>query len=391
MKNTGLVVTLLCLLVSLAAPYAYAAEITDGFYNLADTTATWDGTYAKRTKAASASYLYAYGDEKAVTYTLPWAFNYYGQSYNQINVDTNGNIWFGVTGFAHTFTLASNGRGPVISAWNADLSSNFYGGAFIQHKTDAPLGDRVVVEWKTETYTDEGYKRPNNFEVVLFPNGNFRIDYNYFRAVHRKDVKGSGISRNDGTHFLNITTNFDAVYNLAGKSFSVTGIPKSVNVHFTGTGNGTVLSAPTGISCNTDCSSGFYAGSQVTLHPAPDQYSIFSGWSSGTCTGLGDCLLTLGTDASVTAGFNRDTAHQVNIGGTNYSTIQAAYNAASTGSAIKTWATDYTETVNCNKGINVTLQGGYDSGYANQVGTTVIHGALKVSQGKVTANGIAIR
>lgn len=391
MKNTGLVVTLLSLLVSLAAPHAYAVEITDGFYNLAYTTPTWDGTYAKRTKTASTSYRYTYGDEKSVTYTLPWAFNFYGQSYNQINVDTNGNIWFGVTGFAHTFTLASNGRGPVISAWNADLSSNFYGGAFIQHKNDAPLGDRVVIEWKTETYTDEGYKRPNNFEVVLFPDGNFRIDYNYFRAVHRKDVKGSGISRNDGTHFLNITDNFDAVYNLAGKSFSITGIPKSVNVHFTGTGNGIVTSAPTGISCNTDCSSGFYAGSQVTLHPAPDQYSIFSGWSNGTCTGLGDCLLTLSTDATVTVGFNRDTAHQVNIGGTNYSTIQAAYNAAASGSTIKLWATNYNESLNCNKPTTVTLQGGYDREYATITGNVVLQGSLTISDGKVIAKGIAIR
>lgn len=102
-------------------------------------------------------------------------------------------------------------------------------------------------------------------------------------------------------------------------------------------------------------------------------------------------MLTLSADASVTAGFARDTAHQVNIGGTNYSTIQAGYNAAVTGSAIKTWAIDYTETVNCNRAVNVTLQGGYDSGYANQVGTTVINGGLIVSQGKVIVNGVAIR
>ena len=391
MKNTGLLVTIYSLLVMLIVPYANALEISDGFYKLADTIAAWDGTDAKRTKARSNSYYYTYGDEKSIIYTLPWSFNFYGQSYNQINVDTNGNIWFGVTGFAHSFTLASNGRGPAISAWNSDLSSNYYGGAFVQRKTDAPLGDRVVIEWKTETYTDEGYNRPNNFEVVLFPDGNIRIDYNYFNAANRKDIKGSGISNNDGTHFLNITANFDAVYNLAGKSFSVTGMPKSVNVHFTGTGSGIVTSSPAGISCNTDCSSGFYAGSQVTLHPEPHQYSTFSGWSNGTCTGLGDCLIAMSADASATAGFARDTAHQVKIGGTNYTTIQAAYNAAATGNIIKTWATDYTETVNCNRGMDVTLQGGYDSSYVNQVGTTVIHGRLNISQGKVVVKGIAIR
>lgn len=391
MKNTGLLVTIYSLLVMLIVPYANALEISDGFYKLADTTAAWDGTDAKRTKARSNSYYYTYGDEKSIIYTLPWSFNFYGQSYDQINVDTNGNVWFGVTGFANSLTLASNGRGPVISAWNSDLSSNFYGGAFVQRKTDAPLGDRVVIEWKTETYTDEGYNRPNNFEIVLFSNGNFRIDYNYFKAVNRKDIKGSGISKNDGTHFLNITSNFDAVYNLAGKSFSVTGIPKSVNVHFTGTGSGIVTSSPAGISCNTDCSSGFYAGSQVTLHPAPDQYSTFSGWSNGTCTGLGDCLIAMSADASVTAGFARDTAHQVKIGGTNYTTIQAAYNVASSGSTIKLWATNYMESLNCNKPTTVTLQGGFDSGYTTITGNVVLQGSLKISNGKVIAHGITIR
>ena len=49
------------------------------------------------------------------------------------------------------------------------------------------------------------------------------------------------------------------------------------------------------------------------------------------------------------------------------------------------------ETVNCNRAVNVALQGGYDSGYSSQMGTTVIHGRLNISQGKVIVNGVAIR
>lgn len=388
--RTNLIATLLFLfhgLMMLPLPYASAA--TDGFYLLSETSYGWDGTDANRTKAKSSSYSYTYGDEKSLTYILPWAFVFYGQSYNQITVDTNGNTWFGTSGVARSFNLVSNNRGPVISAWNNDLSSYYYGGVFIQHKTDAPLGERVVIEWKTETYPEEGYNRLNNFEVVLYPNSSFRTDYKTFGAVKRRDF-GSGISKNDGTHYLNLTTTYAPAYSLVGRSFAFTHNSASISVAFTGTGSGSVTSNPDGLACNTNCSVNFFTGEQVTLHPSPAPYSVFTGWTNGACNGGGDCFLTLNNTASAIATFNKDTAHQVNIGGTYYSTIQAAYNAATDGAIIKLWATDYTETVTCATAKTVTLKGGYDNGYASVVGRINLHGALIVRGGKVIANGLTI-
>jgi hypothetical protein len=397
MKPLALIAAIFLLLT---VPF-YAFGSTDGIYGLNKKLSySWDGTNASLIAATSPDYDFAYGDETYVTYTLPqsWpSFTFYGQAYTQITADTNGNIWFGAAESTNSFTLHSTG--PVIAAWNNDLSSYLNGGVFIQHKTDLPLGERIVIEWQAETYTDAGTILPSDFEVILFPNGDIRVDYKSFASTNSKDF-GSGISSNDSTHnhYLSITSTYFPVYQLAGNSYGFTTSISTLQVSFSGTGGGIVTSTPDGIACNTNCSSTFPTGEQITLHPAADQYSTFGGWAAnGVCTILDvDCMLTLSADKSATANFSKDTAHQVYLPNGNplyYTTIMEAYGQAAEGSTIKTWATDYTGVVSIirNPGITVTLQGGYDFGYSNQTGMTVLHGSLNISQGKVIVNGVAIR
>lgn len=218
MKISEIVVTIL-LIGLLLVPCSGALAATDGFYNLMEVFPTfWDGTDASRTKTPTADYEYTYGDEASLAYNLPWSFNFYGQSYDRINVDTNGNVWFGTTGSTHSFNLTTTGRGPVIAAWNNDLSSYYYGGVFVQHKTNP---ERVVIEWQAETYTEGGYYLPNTFEVVLYRSGHIRIDYKSFTTAEGKDF-GSGVSKGSGDRYLNLTALYSSnlgVFTLAGKSF----------------------------------------------------------------------------------------------------------------------------------------------------------------------------
>lgn len=382
------------LMLAVQLPIVSSAA-TDNIYTLTEIipAPAWEGTNGTRLQTSS-----TYGDERIVTFALPWEFSFYGQTYaaiTPITLDTNGNIWFSqsTTTSAHSFGLDTTaGRGPVVAAWNDDLSSAYFGWVFTQYKNDTPLGERVVIEWQTETQADEGLFVPNSFETILFKDGRIRIDYGTIRTLAGSD-SGSGISRGDGVYH-DITSNASSVTALAGRSFLFTPVPRNLTVNFSGTGGGTITSSPVGISCDTNCSSAFQATQQITLHPATDPVSTFSGWTSGPCSGTGDCLLTLTTDTSVTAGFDRDTAHQVYVpGGATlyYSTIQAAYDNTTTGSTIRLWATSYSEMVDCNLEIAVLLQGGYDSPYVNQVGTTVIGGALTISQGEVTVDNITIR
>lgn len=222
MKTACKIVSVQLLLSLMLLPSAFAA--TDGAYNLTPTTYAWDGTDADRLKAPTSDYNYSYGDESSVTYTLPWPFTYYGQSYDHITADTNGNIWFTSTGSAHSVNLGNTGRGPVISIWNNDLSSYYYGGVYVQRKSNP---DRVLIEWQTETYTDEGAHRLNNFEGVLFQDGTIRFDYRSFNPSTLKDF-GSGISKGDGTSFISLTENYGSPFTLAGQSFSITPVVLSV-------------------------------------------------------------------------------------------------------------------------------------------------------------------
>ena len=71
-----------------------------------------------------------------------------------------------------------------------------------------------------------------------------------------------------------------------------------------GTGSGSVSSAPSGISCGTDCSEPYLSGTTVTLTAAPAAGSTFAGWS-GACSGKSTCTVSLTADTTVTASFRR--------------------------------------------------------------------------------------
>lgn len=71
----------------------------------------------------------------------------------------------------------------------------------------------------------------------------------------------------------------------------------------TRSGSGTVSSTPTGITCGTDCSESYSAGTTVSLGATPATGYSFSSWS-GACTGTGSCNLTMTAAKSVTATFN---------------------------------------------------------------------------------------
>jgi len=75
------------------------------------------------------------------------------------------------------------------------------------------------------------------------------------------------------------------------------------SVSLTKTGMGTVTSAPAGISCGTDCTESYVAGTSVTLSATPGTGSAFASWS-GACAGQGNpCTVSVTADTSATATF----------------------------------------------------------------------------------------
>jgi Divergent InlB B-repeat domain len=78
----------------------------------------------------------------------------------------------------------------------------------------------------------------------------------------------------------------------------------ALTVAKSGSGSGTVTSAPAGISCGPTCLSYFANGSAVALSAAPDAGSSFAGWSGAGCSGTSTCTVALNAAQAVTATFN---------------------------------------------------------------------------------------
>ena len=74
------------------------------------------------------------------------------------------------------------------------------------------------------------------------------------------------------------------------------------------TGNGTVVSTPTGISCGSDCSETYTGATSVTLTATPASSYRFDGWSGGGCSGTASCTLLINTYTNITANFGTTTS-----------------------------------------------------------------------------------
>jgi hypothetical protein len=100
-----------------------------------------------------------------------------------------------------------------------------------------------------------------------------------------------------GTGACSVTMTQDAAV-----TATFTLVSHTLTVARSGSGSGSVLSSPAGISCGTTCAASFAYGSTVTLTASPGPGSTFTGWS-GACSGTGTCTVTVLSDTSVGAGF----------------------------------------------------------------------------------------
>jgi len=91
----------------------------------------------------------------------------------------------------------------------------------------------------------------------------------------------------------------------SGATVSITASDSvTVSVRKAGSGTGTVVSTPAGISCGTACAASYAAGTLVTLTATPDAGTLFTGWSGGGCAGTDPCTFASNTSVTVTAGFS---------------------------------------------------------------------------------------
>lgn len=74
-------------------------------------------------------------------------------------------------------------------------------------------------------------------------------------------------------------------------------------LNVTRSGNGSVISGPAGISCGSQCSATYAAGTVVSLTPSADAGSRFATWNGDCSTSSGLCQLVMNSDHNVGANF----------------------------------------------------------------------------------------
>jgi hypothetical protein len=157
-----------------------------------------------------------------------------------------------------------------------------------------------------------------------------------------------------------------------------------LSVSKTGTGSGTLISSPAGISCGVTCSATFNYNTSVTLIATAATGSIFTGWSGGGCSGTGICRVTMIAAGSVTANFTLNTyllsVSKAGIGNGTVTSAPAGVNCGATCSASFNYNTSLTLSATAATGS--TFTGWSGSGCSGTGTCTVVMTAAK----SVTAN-----
>jgi hypothetical protein len=137
------------------------------------------------------------------------------------------------------------------------------------------------------------------------------------------------------------------------------------------------------------CSSALPSGSAVNLSSAPRADSIAVwGTQCGTCTGL-SCVLNLDSDKNCTATFTL--VPKAKIGATGYSSFHDAYVASSaTGMTTILLLADVlpiSDTISK----QLSLKGGYDTGFTSQTGFTTLQDAFTIGTGSAVVDRVVIK
>ncbi len=140
-------------------------------------------------------------DDDYTEETLPFSFEFYGNTYNSIYVGSNGLLSFGTgtTNYEDTHIPNSefpnniicplwNDLKPTGTIWGTVYSQTINGNYVVQYEN--------VSHWDSSTPTD-----PVTFEVVLYPNGSILFQY---ESVGTQTDHHIGIENYDGTDGLQI-------------------------------------------------------------------------------------------------------------------------------------------------------------------------------------------
>ena len=127
------------------------------------------------------------------------------------------------------------------------------------------------------------------------------------------------------------------------------------------------------------------------LRATPAANFDFSGWSGEGCSGTEDCAITLVSDATITASFEPLKLVKIGDNGTTYNTLAAALATTSGDVTFRARNVTFNEDITLDRPLDVTILGGFMDGFSDVNGFTELQGALTISLGSLTVDGLVIQ
>jgi hypothetical protein len=171
------------------------------------------------------------GDDETAPLTLPFPFPFYGQSYGQAWVDTNGQLFFGEPD--HSYPDEYLEAIPSASTPNATIY--VFGddlvvgpGSLIRTKLSGTAPNRtLLIEWSGVTRYENGDERLNA-QVILAENGDITTNYSGLDNDHEKGAHALvGVENADGSTATQVLFHEPALQNGMAKTFHPQGSPVS--------------------------------------------------------------------------------------------------------------------------------------------------------------------
>ncbi len=171
-------------------------------------TFTWEEIYGNGTYAGL---LDSWGNQAkpwSEAIDMPFTFNYYGNDYDQFYIGANGVMSFSYSDVGEGF--GANGMFPtplepnnvIAPMWGFIYPTWYEEGAGAYYHAN---NERVIIEWYK--YIDGFYMAyPISFQVILYPDGNIKYQYNMadIPGEALTNFSGIGLENEDGTEGMTV-------------------------------------------------------------------------------------------------------------------------------------------------------------------------------------------
>lgn len=195
--------SLVAMAIVAVASSAYAVGGTDGCYSFSDTIAPLDGnepTYNYTDIAGTGTQIALSDDEVSSPIPLGFTFNYYGVSYTDVGVSSNGFLTFlpfQSSGCCTGQAIPSAGSpDAIIAGWWEDLLPGLFAGT-VSYQTTGGTGNQVfIVQFDSVNHYSSGI--PVTFQFKLFE-ASQEIEVHYQSVATDGGTHSAGIENQSGT------------------------------------------------------------------------------------------------------------------------------------------------------------------------------------------------